>query len=45
MEVVSEYADENIRVSDFVESLSFVDSLVASFANVDHHPDVHVSVR
>jgi 4a-hydroxytetrahydrobiopterin dehydratase len=28
---------------DFVESLSFVNSLVAYFETVDHHPDVHIA--
>ena len=29
--------------SDFVQSLSFVNSLVAYFETVDHHPDVHIA--
>lgn len=28
---------------DFVESLSFINSLVAYFETVDHHPDVHIA--
>ncbi|MGC4081552.1 MAG: 4a-hydroxytetrahydrobiopterin dehydratase [Vicinamibacterales bacterium] len=28
---------------DFVESLSFVNALVAYFETVDHHPDVHIA--
>jgi 4a-hydroxytetrahydrobiopterin dehydratase len=28
---------------DFVESLSFVNGLVAYFETVDHHPDVHIA--
>ena len=28
---------------DFVESLSFVNSLVAHFETVDHHPDVRIA--
>lgn len=28
---------------DFVESLSFVNSLVAYFETLDHHPDVHIA--
>jgi 4a-hydroxytetrahydrobiopterin dehydratase len=28
---------------DFVHSLSFVNSLVAYFEAVDHHPDVHIA--
>ncbi len=28
---------------DFVESLSFVNSLVAYFETVDHHPDVYIA--
>ena len=27
---------------DFVESLSFINSLVAYFETVDHHPDCHI---
>ena len=27
---------------DFVQSLSFVNSLVAYFETMDHHPDVHI---
>jgi 4a-hydroxytetrahydrobiopterin dehydratase len=27
---------------DFVESLSFVNSLVAYFETMDHHPDCHI---
>jgi 4a-hydroxytetrahydrobiopterin dehydratase len=29
--------------TDFVHSLSFVNSLVAYFETVDHHPDVHIA--
>lgn len=28
---------------DFVHSLSFVNSLIAYFEAVDHHPDVHIA--
>lgn len=28
---------------DFVESLSFVNSLVAYFETIDHHPDVRIA--
>lgn len=28
---------------DFVESLSFINSLVAYFETVDHHPDVRIA--
>jgi 4a-hydroxytetrahydrobiopterin dehydratase len=28
---------------DFVASLSFINSLVAYFESVDHHPDVHIA--
>ncbi len=28
---------------DFVQSLSFINSLVAYFETVDHHPDVHIA--
>lgn len=28
---------------DFVQSLSFINSLVACFETVDHHPDVHIA--
>jgi 4a-hydroxytetrahydrobiopterin dehydratase len=28
---------------DFVASLSFINSLVAYFETVDHHPDVHIA--
>jgi 4a-hydroxytetrahydrobiopterin dehydratase len=28
---------------DFVHSLSFVNSLVAHFETIDHHPDVHIA--
>jgi 4a-hydroxytetrahydrobiopterin dehydratase len=28
---------------DFVDSLSFVNGLVAYFETVDHHPDVHIA--
>jgi len=28
---------------DFVQSLGFVNSLVAYFETVDHHPDVHIA--
>jgi 4a-hydroxytetrahydrobiopterin dehydratase len=28
---------------DFVASLSFINSLVAYFEAVDHHPDVHIA--
>jgi 4a-hydroxytetrahydrobiopterin dehydratase len=28
---------------DFVQSLSFVNSLVVYFETVDHHPDVHIA--
>src|SRR6201988_1932806 len=28
---------------DFVQSLSFVNSLVVYFQTIDHHPDVHIA--
>ncbi len=28
---------------DFIASLAFVNSLVAYFETVDHHPDVHIA--
>jgi len=28
---------------DFVESLSFINSLIAYFETIDHHPDVHIA--
>ena len=28
---------------DFVQSLSFINSLIAYFETVDHHPDVHIA--
>ena len=28
---------------DFVDSLGFVNSLVAYFETIDHHPDVHIA--
>ena len=28
---------------DFVDSLSFINSLVAYFETIDHHPDVHIA--
>jgi 4a-hydroxytetrahydrobiopterin dehydratase len=32
-----------LEFQDFVQSLSFVNSLVAYFEIVDHHPDVHIA--
>jgi 4a-hydroxytetrahydrobiopterin dehydratase len=32
-----------LEFRDFVQSLSFVNSLVAYFETVDHHPDVHIA--
>ena len=32
-----------LEFRDFVQSLSFVNSLVAYFESVDHHPDVHIA--
>ena len=32
-----------LEFQDFVHSLSFVNSLVAYFETVDHHPDVHIA--
>jgi 4a-hydroxytetrahydrobiopterin dehydratase len=29
--------------TDFVHSLSFINSLVAYFETMDHHPDVHIA--
>src|SRR5258707_14837874 len=29
---------------DFVDSLSFINSLVAYFETIDHHPDVHIGM-
>ena len=28
---------------DFIESLSFINSLVVYFETIDHHPDVHIA--
>ena len=40
-------ADNKLRrtfeFQDFVQSLSFVNSLVAYFETVDHHPDVRIA--
>jgi 4a-hydroxytetrahydrobiopterin dehydratase len=40
------YADDKISKEfeflDFVDSLSFVNSMVAYFQEMDHHPDVHI---
>ena len=33
----------SFEFQDFVESLSFVNSLVAHFETVDHHPDVRIA--
>jgi 4a-hydroxytetrahydrobiopterin dehydratase len=32
-----------LEFQDFVQSISFVNSLVAYFETVDHHPDVHIA--
>jgi 4a-hydroxytetrahydrobiopterin dehydratase len=32
-----------LEFQDFVQSLSFVNSLVAYFETVDHHPDVRIA--
>jgi 4a-hydroxytetrahydrobiopterin dehydratase len=32
-----------LEFQDFVESLSFINSLVAYFETVDHHPDVRIA--
>ncbi len=32
-----------LEFQDFVHSLGFVNSLVAYFETVDHHPDVHIA--
>lgn len=32
-----------LEFQDFVQSLSFVNSLVAYFETIDHHPDVHIA--
>ena len=32
-----------LEFQDFVQSLSFVNSLVAYFEKVDHHPDVQIA--
>jgi 4a-hydroxytetrahydrobiopterin dehydratase len=31
------------HLKDFVQSLSFVNSLVAYFETIDHHPDVYIA--
>ena len=40
------YADDKISkeyvFKYFVDSLSFINSLVAYFESMDHHPDVHI---
>ena len=32
-----------LEFQDFVQSLSFVNSLVAYFETIDHHPDVYIA--
>ena len=32
-----------LEFQDFVQSLSFINGLVAYFETVDHHPDVHIA--
>ncbi|MGE5392829.1 MAG: 4a-hydroxytetrahydrobiopterin dehydratase [Candidatus Saccharibacteria bacterium] len=40
------YGDDKLvkefAFTDFVDSLSFINSLVAYFETMDHHPDVHI---
>jgi pterin-4a-carbinolamine dehydratase len=43
VEAGAEQAFTNVRVQDFVQSLSFVNSLVAYFETIDHHPDVYIA--
>lgn len=33
---------KELQFTDFVDTLSFINSLVAYFEIMDHHPDVHI---
>ncbi len=33
---------KEFKFNDFVDSLSFINRLVAFFQEMDHHPDVHI---
>jgi 4a-hydroxytetrahydrobiopterin dehydratase len=41
--LVDDKLTRTFEFEDFVESLSFVNGLVAYFETVDHHPDVHIA--
>ena len=41
--LVQNKLSRTIEFQDFVDSLSFVNSLVAYFETVDHHPDVRIA--
>jgi 4a-hydroxytetrahydrobiopterin dehydratase len=41
--LASNKLSRTFEFQDFVHSLSFVNSLVAYFETVDHHPDVHIA--
>src|SRR6187399_972966 len=41
--LASNRISRTFEFQDFVQSLSFVDSLVAYFETVDHHPDVTIA--
>jgi 4a-hydroxytetrahydrobiopterin dehydratase len=43
VEACSPQALRTFEFQDFVQSLSFVNSLVAYFETVDHHPDVRIA--
>jgi 4a-hydroxytetrahydrobiopterin dehydratase len=41
--LASDKLSRTFEFQDFVHSLSFVNSLVAYFETIDHHPDVHIA--
>ena len=41
--LASDKLTRTFEFQDFIESLAFVNSLVAFFETVDHHPDVHIA--
>jgi 4a-hydroxytetrahydrobiopterin dehydratase len=43
LELAQNKLSRTFEFQDFVESLSFVNSLVAYFETVDHHPDVRIA--
>ena len=45
VELANNKLSRTFEFQDFVHSLSFVNSLVAYFETVDHHPDVHIAYR